>query len=283
MAAETTLAACVLNKPSQRTCAVLNSLAQRDGVETMPHYDFLCAALQGHVPILQYWLDRYKEDPSSRSSSRPLSHSTSHPLRPEWLNSIARCGLTESIKFLYTHADILVAGGRESFKDMPYIATSYGLFEIVRCLYEQGMCFTSEMADNAAKRGSLFIVRFLHEHNIRCTYEGADRAAERGFLDVVRYLHEHGIRVTPKGANDTAASGKLDVLQYIAQAHPTCFKSISWGADDAAGSGYLDVLKFLHANGVSCSYKGANNAYDAGDLSIMHFLAKQGILYTRDR
>lgn len=269
---------CILNKPSQRTCALFDKLMPSTTVP-MCLYKPNHAARMGFLRVIQY-----NRTCGFRCSSRGA----------DWAS---RNGFLDVVRDLRQHDDIhctpfaIYSAAKKGFLDIIHdlhenniicefegcaidLAASHGHLHVVYYFRARGSKCSITAAHNAAENGHMHILCDLREHEITATRGGADRAARNGHLAIVRDLREHGEdRCTVLGANNAARNGHLDVVRDIRE-HDG-IECTQQGANYAAMNGHLDVLRDLQAHGIHVTCYGIDWAAMKGHLDVLQYLKQQ--------
>ncbi|KAG2843108.1 hypothetical protein PC116_g2264 [Phytophthora cactorum] len=210
------------------------------------------AAGQGHLEIVQYFLQIGQEEEDTRKHKRRRIQ--------ENLDDVIRYSLTPPTKPRCTAIAMDVAA-------------AHGHLDVVRWLHANRTegCTKAAM-DLAATNGHLDTVKWLQTHRSEgCTVEAMDGAASGGHLDVVKWLQKHRTEGCTTAAMDNAASGgHFAVLKWLSDKHAGCTVA---ALDGAATYGKLEVVKWLHRNRAEgCRTLAMDGAAHGGYLRVLRWL-----------
>lgn len=174
---------------------------------------------------------------------------------------------------------------------------------------------SSEIVDEAIKRGNLPIVQYLYlldRYSVHLKYESASRAARYGQLEILRWLSAHPkVKINiPRyrtifaaasnghldclrflydemGATDSTQGivcaairgGHLNCLQYLCEEDKICFDK-EYIMDSAVEENHLHILRYLHSRGLGNMEWVLHRAAALGYLEILKWACAQGIVHT---
>ncbi|KAL7748676.1 hypothetical protein RI367_005829 [Sorochytrium milnesiophthora] len=130
-----------------------------------------------------------------------LHHNTNLPCTTNAMNSAARIGGLELVRFLHEHrtegcteqAWVVRHYPEQLTEDALSWVAEYSRADIIEHLHMlPNAPFSAATMDGAAASGDLELVRWFHLNRKEgCTAHAMKRAAQSGYLSIVKFLHEH--------------------------------------------------------------------------------------------
>lgn len=270
-------------KYSMDQIAALGDLALLQWLHMHKHtYDIECspiaihqAALQGHLPALQWLLKTY---PTLLFGSA--------------FKAAASGGHLKTMRWLVTQYP------NEVFQQPNHDAVINGHVHVVQWLVEQfqwktpvyRMSWLNAALQYAASCGHFTLVKYFYGHvrqplDLRTQNDVLNAAAMAGHLEMVQWLCARGADRYMLGTLDYAAqNGHLDVLKWVydrdRRARCMLLPKRSRGCsqyvmDFAARDNHLEVAQWLHRNlAAGCTKKAMNDAAANGHLEMVKWLHK---------